>query len=283
MDYMEFYNLKEQPFTNAVDNRFYYNSAQHSEALVRLKYSARTRKGLALLVGDIGTGKTTLARRVLDELDENEYEAALLVIIHSAVTTEWLLRKIAMQIGIQDVKEDKVELLGQLYRRLMELHESGKKVVVLIDEAQMLQGREIMEEFRGLLNMEVPEGKLVTFIFFALPEIDKNLSLDEPLKQRIAIRYTLRSFQEDATKEYIKHRLHIAGCDGELFTDKALSSIYRYSKGIPRLINTICDNALLEGFLVKRKVVDEDIINNVAQDLGLSGDAKSTKERSSVV
>lgn len=270
MDYMEFYNLKEQPFTNAVDNRFYYNSTQHSEALVRLKYSASTRKGLALLVGDIGTGKTTLARRLLDELNEDEYEAALLVIIHSSVTTEWLLRKIAMQIGIQDVKEDKVELLGQLYNRLMELHESGKKVVVLIDEAQMLQHREIMEEFRGLLNMEVPEGKLVTFILFALPEIDRNLSLDEPLKQRIAMRYSLRSFQEETTKAYIKHRLHIAGCDGELFTDKAFSAIHRYSKGIPRLINTICDNALLEGFLVKRKVVDEDIINDVAQDLALA-------------
>lgn len=274
MDYMEFYKLKEQPFTNAVDNRFYYNSTQHSEALVRLKYSASTRKGLSLLVGDIGTGKTTLARRVLDELNENEYEAALLVIIHSSVTTEWLLRKIAMQLGVQDLKEDKVELLSQLYHRLMELHESGKKVVVLIDEAQMLQGREIMEEFRGLLNMEVPEGKLVTFIFFAMPEIDKNLSLDEPLKQRIAFRYTLQSFQEETTKEYIKHRLHIAGCDGELFTDTALTAVYRYSKGIPRLINTICDNALLEGFLVKKKVVDENIIDDVAQDLGLSRDEK---------
>jgi len=271
MDYMEFYNLKEQPFTNVVDNRFYYNSAQHAEALLRLKYTASTRKGLALLIGDIGTGKTTLARRVLDELNEDEYEAALLVIIHSSVTTEWLLRKISMQIGIQDIKDDKVELLGQLYHRLMELHEGGKKVVVLIDEAQMLQGREIMEEFRGLLNMEVSDGKLITFILFALPDIERNLSLDEPLKQRIAFRYTLHSFQEETTKEYIRHRLHVAGCDGELFTEKALSAVHKYSKGIPRLINTLCDNALLEGFLVKRKIVDEDIINDVARDLGLLG------------
>lgn len=283
MDYMEFYKLKEQPFTNAVDNRFYYNSIQHSEALLRLKYSASTRKGLALLVGDIGTGKTTLARRVLDELNEDEYEAALLVIIHSSVTTEWLLRKMAMQLGVQNPKEEKVELLSQLYHRLMELHESGKKVVVLIDEAQMLKGKETMEEFRGLLNMEVTEGKLVTFIFFALPEIDNNLSLDEPLKQRIAVRCTLRSFQEETTKEYIRHRLHVAGGDSALFTDNALSAIHNYSKGIPRLINTICDNSLLEGFLVKRNVVDEDIINNVAQDLGLSLDAKARKDKSSVV
>lgn len=270
MDYTEFYNLKEQPFTNVVDNRFYYNSAQHSDAFVRLKYAASTRKGLALLVGDIGAGKTTLARRVLDELDENEYEAALLVIIHSSVTTEWLLRKIAMQFEVKDIKEDKVELLGQLYRRLLELHEGGKKIVVLIDEAQMLHSKETMEEFRGLLNMEVPEGKLVTFIFFALPEIEHNLSLDEPLRQRIAVRCTLRSFEEDTTREYIRHRLHVAGCDGEPFTKEALNAVHKYSKGIPRLINTICDNALLEGFLVKKRLIDRDIIDDVARDLGLS-------------
>ncbi len=270
MDYLEHYGLKEQPFTNSIDNRFYFNSSQHSEALLRLKYAVNTMKGLAVLLGDIGTGKTTLARRMLDELDEAEYESALLVIIHSSITAEWLLKKIAMQLGVEDVPEDKMNLLGAVYHRLIEINESGKKAVVLIDEAQMLNSREIMEEFRGLLNLEAPGGKLVSFVFFGLPEFDYALSLDEPLKQRVAIKFRLKSFTPEATHEYIGHRLHIAGSRGDFFTKDALLAVHHYSKGIPRLINTICDNALLEGFLTKRSRIDKDIIEEVAADFGLN-------------
>ena len=271
MDYLEFYGLKEQPFTNSINNRFYYNSAQHGEALLRLKYAVSTMKGLAVLIGGVGTGKTTLARRMLDELNEEEYESALLVIIHSSVTAEWLLKKIAMQLGVEEIPEDKVNLLGKVYHRLIEIHESGKKAVVLIDEAQMLNNREIMEEFRGLLNLEVPGGKLVSFVFFGLSELDDILSLDEPLKQRVAVKFKLKSFMLDTTEEYVKHRLHIAGgSDGELFTKEALEMIHLYSRGIPRLINTVCDNALLEGFLTKKPKVDKDIIEEVACDFGLN-------------
>ena len=149
MSYIEYYNLKEQPFTNTVDTKFYYNSAQHSEALLRLKYAINTMKGLAVLVGGIGTGKTTLARRMLDELSDREFESALLVIIHSNITPEWLLKKILTQLGVEDIPEEKTELLGRLVNCLMEIHEKGKKTVVLIDEAQMLQTKDLMEEFRG--------------------------------------------------------------------------------------------------------------------------------------
>lgn len=269
MDYLEFYRLKEHPFSNAVDNRFYYNSKQHAETLVRLKYAVDTMKGLAVVIGDIGTGKTTLARRMLDELDEERYEAALLVVLHSSVTAEWLMRKIAMQIGVKNPGDNKVEVLGQLYERLFDAHDSGLKTVVLIDEAQMLHSREIMEEFRGLLNMEVPEGKLITLVFFGLPELDEILRLDEPLRQRIAVRCRLGAFEEDLTKEYIKHRLKVAGREDNIFLPDAIGLIHRYSNGIPRLINTMCDNALLEGFLIKENAINPDIIESVAITLGL--------------
>src|SRR5437588_12121819 len=152
-------------------------------------------KGLGILVGDIGAGKTTLARRLLDSLPETEYEAALLVIIHSGVTASWLLKRIALQLGVDAPSEDKLTLLGQLYQRLLQSYEQGKKAVVLIDEAQMLATRELMEEFRGLLNLEVPERKLISFVFFGLPEIEQNLALDPPLRQRVALRYKLEPFQ----------------------------------------------------------------------------------------
>src|SRR4030043_1115835 len=118
MDYLEYYDLKEHPFSNVVDRRFYYSNRQQSEALVKLKYAVDTRKGLAVVIGGIGTGKTTLARRFLEELDENSYEAALLVVVHSSVSSEWLFKKFAMQLGVTDIKDNKVELLAQIYRRL---------------------------------------------------------------------------------------------------------------------------------------------------------------------
>lgn len=269
MDYLEYYTLKEHPFSNVVDNRFYYSGTQHSEALIRLKYAIDTKKGLAVVIGDIGTGKTTLARRLLEGLDENLYEAVLLVVIHSAVSADWLVKKLAIQLGVADIKEDKVELLSQIYKRLFDLSEQGKAPIIIIDEVQMLKSKEIMEEFRGLLNMEIPEGKMVNFIFVGLPELDSVLSLDEPLKQRIAVKVRLKALSEEDTMEYIKHRLQVAGCPKNPFTDGAMRIVFQYSHGVPRLINTICDNALLDGYLLKANSIDETIINAVAVDLGL--------------
>ena len=274
MDYLEYYSLKEHPFSNVVDGRFYYNSPQHSNALVKLKYAVDTRKGLVVVIGDIGTGKTTLARRFLEDLDEDIYEAALLVVVHASVSSEWLFRKFAMQLGVKDLNEDKIELLTHIYKRLKEIDENGKKAVVMIDEVQMLNSREIMEEFRGLLNMEVPEGKMVNFVFFGLPEFEDILSLDEPLKQRIAVKIKLKAFSEEDTRNYINHRLMIAGCNKEIFTEEALRLIYQYSNGIPRLINTVCDNAFLEGYLFKSNVIDNLTIKTVAVDLDLDRTVK---------
>jgi general secretion pathway protein A len=274
MDYLEYYSLKEHPFSNVVDGRFYYNSPQHSNALVKLKYAVDTRKGLVVVIGDIGTGKTTLARRFLENLDEDIYEAALLVVVHASVSSEWLFRKFAIQLGVKDLNEDKIELLTHIYKRLKEIDENGKKAVVMIDEVQMLNSREIMEEFRGLLNMEVPEGKMVNFVFFGLPEFEDILSLDEPLKQRIAVKIKLKAFSEEDTRNYINHRLMIAGCNKEIFTEEALRLIYQYSNGIPRLINTVCDNALLEGYLFKSNVIDNLTIKTVAVDLDLDRTVK---------
>lgn len=273
MDYLEFYKLREHPFSNVVDNRFYYNSPQHSSGMIKLKHAIDTKRGLAVVIGDIGAGKTTLARMLLEELEESLYEAALLVIIHSSVSSEWLLKKFALQLGLTDVSENKVELLSQIYRRLHEIHDSGKTAVVMMDEVQMLKSREIMEEFRGLLNMEMAEGKMINLIFFGLPDLEDVLSLDEPLKQRVAVRVRLTAFSESDTRDYIAHRVKIAGSVDSIFSDEAMGEVFKYSQGLPRLINTICDNALLEGFLIKAKTIGPDIVKTAAIDLGLnSGD-----------
>ncbi len=269
MNYLEFYELEQEPFSNAPVARFYYESEQHTRALQRLQHAVANMKGLALLVGDIGAGKTTLARRLLDELPEDEYEAALLVIIHSGITAGWLLKRIALQLGVEQPAEDKLALLSQLYHQLVKIYESGRKAVVLIDEAQMLTTREIMEEFRGLLNLEVPERKLVSFVFFGLPDIEDNLRLDPPLAQRVAMRYRLQPLSEASTEAYLRHRLEKAGAPRVPFTSEAIARIHRFSGGTPRVINTLCDNCLFEGFLLRSKEIDADMVERAAHDLGL--------------
>ncbi len=269
--YLDFFDLTQEPFSNAPVSRFYYNSAQHSQALTRLMHAVSYMKGLSILVGDIGAGKTTLARRMLDSLPESEYEAALLVIIHSGITANWLLRRIALQLGVENPAQEKLALLSQLYQRLLQIYESGKKAVVLIDEAQMLETRELMEEFRGLLNLEVPERKLISFVFFGLPEIEKNLKLDPPLAQRVAMRYKLEPFTAESTEAYIKHRLRLAGCPRMPFTPEALLAVHEHSAGSPRVINTLCDNALFEAFLARQENVSGELVHRIGKNLGLQG------------
>ena len=269
MSYLEHYGLDREPFSNAPDARFYYNSDLHSQALLRLMYAVDSNKGLAVLVGGVGTGKTTLARRMLDNLPEDRYESSLLVMVHSGITPEWILTRIALQLGVDEPAGDRLKLLKQLYTRLLEIEDEGRRAVVLIDEAQMLQSRELMEEFRGLLNLEVPGKKLLNIIFFGLTELEDCLALDEPLAQRVAVKYHLKSMTFETTTSYIKHRLQVAGAKEFLYDAEVIPLIHRYAGGVPRLINTISDNCLFEAYLRKMHKVDARIAHSVAGDLGL--------------
>lgn len=270
MDYLSYYGLTQEPFSVMPLTRFYYHSEQHDRAMEKLSYAIEAMKGLAVVVGEVGTGKTTLARRLLDSLPENEYEASLMVIIHTDVDANWLLRRIAMQLGVTQPSDKRVDILSQLYRRLVQIAEQGKKAVILIDEAQMLKNANLMQEFRGLLNLELPEQKLVSFVFFGLPELEGILQTDPALVQRIAVKQRLLPFQIETTVDYIRHRLHLSGVDRELFTEIAMQQLHAHAQGIPRLINVIADNALFEGYVRKLDVIDYDVIDSVADDLGLT-------------
>ena len=179
MTLLEFFKLKENPFTTTIDSRYFYRAPQHAEVLVRLMSAAENMKGLAVVVGDVGTGKTTLATQLLEQLESGPYEAALLIVLNQAVTSEWLLRKIALQMDVEKPSDTKTELLTQLSERLHEIFDAGKKAVVLIDEAQMLRSQELMQDFRGLLNIEFGSRKAVTFVLFGLPELDEVLALPQ--------------------------------------------------------------------------------------------------------
>ncbi len=270
MGVKDFFGLNENPFNNTPDIRFYYESKQHRDAILKLKYLVENRRGLGIVIGHIGMGKTTLSRLLLDELDEEHYESALIIVVHSEITSEWVLKRLNMQLGVENIPDNKPGMLGTLYQRLDELYEENKKVVILIDEAQMIKNKEVLEELRGILNFENEEGKLITFILFGLSDLELNLMMDEPLQQRIAVRCKLTPFDQEGVKNYIEHRLRVAGSTNLIFDMEALKRIYEFSKGIPRVINTICDNAMFESYLLKKRLIGADIILQVAEDLGLT-------------
>lgn len=269
MDYLKFYKLNNIPFSNTPDDRFFFDSRNHKDALLRLRHSADVMSGFVLVVGHIGAGKTTLARKFLASLNESVYNAALLVMIHTEITADWLLYRIATQLGVKKAGNKKADILPALYDRLFEIYQNNKKAVVLVDEAQMLHTREIMEEFRGMLNLEVPGRKLIHFVFFGLPEVEDLIKIDPPLYHRMSMRIKLSPLKYTETVEYIIHRLKIAGANYPIFAKESFKLIYEGSKGIPRLINTICENCLFEAYLMKEKNISQSITTDVIDNLAI--------------
>ncbi|MEO0293936.1 MAG: AAA family ATPase [candidate division WOR-3 bacterium] len=270
MDYESFFGLKEKPFSTSPDERFYYDSPQHSKALKKILHCIDNRLGLSLLVADIGMGKTTLARRLLNMLSSDEsYEVSLLIVIHPDVSAGWFLKKISLQLGVEDKGDDREKIITGLYDKLQEYYEKKKKVAVLIDEGNMLRKKDTMEEIRGLLNIEADSHHLLNFVIFGLPEMEENLKQDEALYERTAVRTTLQPLDLPTVKEYIAHRIKVAGGSSMPFTEASLNLIHKFSRGKPRSINIICENALLEAFLEKKKVIEPEIMNVVLKDLGL--------------
>jgi general secretion pathway protein A len=266
--YLDYWGFKEKPFENTPDPRFIYYSSKHEEALMRLLYAVREKKGAAMLSGECGSGKTLLSRVVMKQLlnENSRYKVAL--IVNPAIPKEELLAEIVYQFGQDINKEDsKSELLHKLndifYRNM------SNKVhnVIIIDEAQAMEDDSIFEEIRLLLNFQLNEMFLLTLLLFGQPELKDKIDKIPQFKQRLAIRYHLDTLNCNETAEYIRHRCRVAGREEAVFSDKAINIIYSNSRGIPREINNICDLCLLIGLSNKAAIIDEDIAGAVIRDI----------------
>jgi general secretion pathway protein A len=248
--YLDFYGLKEPPFNITPNPRFLFNSARHREALNHLLYGIRERKGFVQLTGEVGAGKTTLCRVLMDELGRNCSSA---LILNPALTPEQLLKAIAVEFALQVHGMDHVETLQTINLFLLSEAEKGRDCVLIIDDAQALSPEQL-EQVRLLSNLETDDRKLLQIVLMGQPELRDRL--DDPslrqLRQRITVRYHLTPLRQTEIHHYVQHRLQVSGSKGlPLFTWPALWRIFLYSRGIPRLINAVCDKCLLAGFVVQ--------------------------------
>ncbi len=263
--YFKFYDFKEAPFNMTPNSRFFFESAKHTEALSTLIYAIEERKGFVVITGDIGSGKTTVCRTLLNKLTSTTQTA---LITNTHMSGKDLLCCILEDLEVEYMPGSKSKLLSRLNHYLIEQLRLDNNVVVIIDEAQNLTPA-VLEEVRMLSNLETENEKLIQIIFLGQPELKKKLSMPrlEQLCQRIAVFYHLSPLTEEESKQYILYRLKVASeSKRQYFTYEALNLIYQFSNGVPRLINSICDSALLNGFIYEKDVIDAELTREVVNE-----------------
>ncbi len=266
--YLEYWRLNEKPFENTPDPRFIYYSPWHEEAYARLKYAIDQKRGAAMLTGEYGAGKTLLARVLVKELLEGQ-NCDVALIVNPMLSEVDLLREIIFQLKADRLPGNKLKILHLLNDILYENYNKKKNTVIIIDEAQVINRKDVFEELRLLLNFQLNDRFLLTLILIGQPELRKKIDDIPQLKQRIAIAYHLGGLDNMRVSEYIYHRLKVAGIEKELFRGKAIDKISDCSEGLPRKINNICEIALLQGMFEKRLDIDDELIDKVTKDLSL--------------
>jgi len=263
--YMEYFGLKDYPFRITPDTDYLYMSLAHSRAKAYMEYAIFNREGFVVITGEIGSGKTTLIKKLLMELDENIKVAK---IFQTQLDEVEFLQAILVEFGLNPFSAKKVELLNMLNQFLIESYMDGKQVLLIIDDAQNLSKR-VLEEVTMLSSVETQKEKILHVILVGQPELNQKLESPdmEQLLQRVSLRYHVRTLTQEETAEYVIHRLKIAGINEKLFMNETFSGIYEYSGGVPRLINTICDTALTCAFADNHKIVDKDELDSTIKEL----------------
>lgn len=275
--YNEYYGLVRAPFEMTPDPSFLYLGEAHREGLATLVYAVNSGKGFVMLTGEVGTGKTTLLHALLGQLDSTTNSA---FIFNPRLDPLGFFRVLFEELGIGPACDSKAEYLLALNHYLIEKLAANERVLLIVDEAQNLS-TEMLEEIRLLSNLETPTSKLIQIMLVGQPELQALIDKPElrQLRQRIALRHHLRPFDERELAEYVEGRLEKAGYTGRgLFHKKALRELYRVTEGTPRLINNVCDGAMLLGYARQQSVIGADAIREVARDLGLASKDESDED-----
>lgn len=269
MDHLREFGLSRDPFGNDPLPGLYYESPVHRGAERRLTRGIAQHRGLCVLTGEPGAGKSFLARRLLENLEEEVYEANLLLIVNSGLDAAWLLSRVAAGLGVEEPAADPLALLGQAYDRLAAFHEEGRRPVLFIDDAHVLDTREHMEALRALVDLEYEDRHLLTLVLVGRPSLDRILALDPCLPDRVEVRAALEALDVPTATAYLSHRIHGAGGHPSLLEPDAVEAIQRWAQGLPRRMNVVADNALFEAHLAERTRVTAEDVERAARVLRL--------------
>jgi general secretion pathway protein A len=277
--YKAFYGLRENPFNVNPDPRYLFLTRHIEEALACLTYGIQNRKGFVLLTGEVGTGKTTIVNKFLEWLRPQQVATAF--VFNSRLTTPQFFDYMMTDFGISSGSKAKSQVLLRLYKWLLYRYRAGETAVLIVDEAQNLTD-EVLEEIRMLTNLETSTEKLLQIVLVGQPELE--LKLKKPklrqLRQRVTLRAKTQPLTPEETKAYVDQRLRIAGANGQqIFDAESLLLIHRYAKGIPRVINLLCEHCLVSAFVDQQKVIAPAVVDGVALDFDLDYRPERTRTK----
>jgi len=282
LEHLQHFGLAQDPFSNESDLRLYFESATHRDAQRRVERGLRQHKGLTLLTGEGGMGKTLLARRILDGLEEEIFEATLLVMLPGAADAMGIFQRFARQLGAEEPARDRAGVLGQIYEHLAIVREDGRHAVLIVDDAQVMSPQ-VFAELGGLLSLEYEDRRLMSMLLVGSPELDRQIQNDASLFPRVDVRVRIRPLDMQGAAAYLMHRLKVAHARPDLIPPASLEALYKFGRGRPRLLNTLADNALFEAYLAGRYSIDPGDIERAAADLGIGFESEGEARRNTGV
>jgi general secretion pathway protein A len=268
VDYLYHFQLSEDPFRIDAGEKFDVDLPSQADALARADRAVRTGKSLVVLVGGVGTGKTRIARRLYEALEEEIFEAGMMVVLRRAVGADWLLVRIARQLGVEEPRNEREALIAQIYEKLAIVHEDGRRAVLIVDDAQGLANEETLAELCGLVKLEYEDRRLLTVVLVGAPALAAAITADPLLAHHVDVRVQLAPLERDDAVGYLAARIEAAGGSGETLLPGAAAALHELSEGAPGRMNALADNALYEAWRCQREQVTRNDVEQAYRDLG---------------